>query len=141
MKIALDYAKEAIKDNEVPIAAIIVRNNEVIAKAYNQVFKSNDVTAHAEILAIRKASEILKTPYLNDCDIYVTLEPCAMCAKAISLAKIRRLYYACSDNKGGAVESGPKVFSSNCNHIPEIYSSILEDEASQMLKSFFKDKR
>lgn len=144
MKQAVKYAKLALERGEVPIASVIVdpRNDKIIAHSYNLVEKQNDPTAHAEILAIRKACRLLGTKQLTGYDIYVTLEPCAMCAKAISLAKLRRLYFGAYDAKEGGVEHGPHIFNNkSCNHKPEIYGGIMEDECKGLLKGFFDGKR
>lgn len=140
--LAVEQARLAVARGEVPIGAVIVRDGNVIASAYNLTETNNDPTAHAELLAIRSACEILKTPRLTDCDLYVTLEPCPMCATAISFARIRRLYFGAYDPKGGGVESGPRIFSQpTCHHTPEIYGGISEKDCAQLLKSFFKERR
>lgn len=142
MDIALSEAHRAAKAGEVPVGAVIMRGNEVIASAANLTRSCYDPTGHAEIRAIRMACERLKMERLTDCDLYVTLEPCAMCAAAISFARIRRLYYAARDPKGGAVENGPVFFSQpTCHHAPDIYSGIGEQQASALLKQFFDEKR
>ena len=142
MDLALKAAENAGKSGEVPIGCVIVRDNEVIAAASNRSVTDRDPTAHAEILAIRQAAEIIGTERLVDCDLYVTLEPCTMCAGAISLARIRRLYYGAADPKGGAVESGVRFFASlTCHHVPEIYSAVGEREAAALLRDFFKARR
>ncbi|MEQ1705652.1 MAG: nucleoside deaminase [Rickettsiales bacterium] len=142
MQSAISCAQAAIAAGEVPIGAVIVKDNGIIASAYNLVEKNCDPTAHAEILAIRSACEILKSPRLIDCDLYVTLEPCAMCAQAISLARIRRLYFGAYDEKGGGVENGARVFShATCNHKPEVYGGISESECGELLREFFRAKR
>lgn len=142
MSEALSEAKAAFKKNEVPVGAIIVENNTIIARAHNQNIAINDPTAHAEILALRMAAAIKQSHRLDDCDLYVTLEPCAMCAFAISLARIRRVYYAASDEKFGAIENGSRIFSSSsCHHRPEVYSNIAPAEAQNLLQKFFKQKR
>ncbi len=139
---ALIQARLAFEQGEVPVGAVMVKNNQIIAAAYNQNIALQDSTAHAEILAIREANKILKTHRLDDCDLYVTLEPCPMCAAAISLARIRRLYYAASDAKSGGVEVGAKIFShKQCHHRPEIYSGINALESEKLLKTFFIQKR
>lgn len=139
---AIAQARIAAENGEVPIGAVVVRNNEIIASAYNLVEKNSDPTAHAEVLAIRSACEILKSPRLTDCDLYVTLEPCAMCAQAISLARIRRLYFGAYDEKGGGVENGARIFShTTCNHKPEVYGGISESECGELLREFFKERR
>lgn len=139
---ALELAKEAAARGEVPVGALIMHQGEIIAKASNAMRTSHDPTAHAEIVAIRAAAALLGNQRLDDCDLWVTLEPCAMCAGAISHARIARLYYAASDPKGGAVENGPRFFSQpTCHHKPEIYSGIGEDAAAEMLRDFFVSKR
>jgi len=142
MDLAIREARLAGKRDEVPIGAVIVRGNLVVASAGNRTREFNDPTAHAELLAIREACGNLEQERLEGCDLYVTLEPCTMCAAAISFARIRRLYYATDDPKGGAVVSGVKFFSSpTCHHVPDIYAGIGESEASSLLKSFFQEKR
>ncbi|RGP41945.1 tRNA(adenine(34)) deaminase [Altererythrobacter insulae] len=139
---ALDLARQAATAGEVPIAAIVTRNGEIVAEAHNSPITDHDPTAHAEVLAIRRAAQSLGSERLNDCDLWVTLEPCAMCAGAISHARIARLYYAASDPKGGAVEHGPRVFAHpQCLHAPEVYSGIGESEAAELLRDFFKARR
>ena len=142
MDLALKAAEKAEKAGEVPIGCVIVLNNKVIATAGNRTLTDRDPTAHAEILAIRQATEITGSERLVDCDLYVTLEPCTMCAGAISLARIRRLYYGASDPKGGAVESGVRFFAQpTCHHAPEIYSAVGEREAATLLRDFFQARR
>ena len=142
MDLALKTAKNAGKAGEVPIGCVIVRGYEVIATASNRTLTDRDPTAHAEILALRQAADAIGTERLVDCDLYVTLEPCTMCAGAISLARIRRLYYGAADAKGGAVESGVRFFASpTCHHVPEVYSAVGETEAATLLKDFFKVRR
>ncbi len=142
MDLALKTAKNAGKAGEVPIGCVIVRNYEVIATAANRTLTDRDPTAHAEIVAIRQAAEAIGTERLVDCDLYVTLEPCTMCAAAISFARIRRLYYGAPDPKGGAVESGVRFFASpTCHHVPEVYSAVGETEAATLLRDFFKARR
>ena len=142
MDLALKAAEKAQESGEVPIGCVIVRHNEVLATAGNLTLTDHDPTAHAEILAIRKAAEITGSERLVDCDLYVTLEPCTMCAAAISFARVRRLYYGAADPKGGAVESGVRFFASpTCHHVPEVYSAVGETEASALLKEFFKVRR
>lgn len=137
MRSAIGEAKRAAQRKSVPVGAVIVRDGEIIASAGNEVRKRNDPTAHAEILAIRYASEILKTEFLTDCDIYVTLEPCAMCAQAISLSRIRRLYFGAYDEKYGAVEHNARVLD-YALHKPEIIGGLMETECSKLLKEFFE---
>ena len=142
MDLALKAAENASKSGEVPIGCVIVLNNEVVATAGNRTLTDRDPTAHAEMLAIRQASETVGSERLVDCDLYVTLEPCTMCAGAISFARIRRLYYGASDAKGGAVDYGVRFFASpNCHHAPEVYSGLGESEAARLLRDFFKARR
>jgi tRNA(adenine34) deaminase len=142
MDLALKTAGNAGKSGEVPIGCVIVRNYEVIATASNRTLTDRDPTAHAEVLAIRQAAERIGTERLTDCDLYVTLEPCTMCAGAISFARIRRLYYGAADLKGGAVESGVRFFAApTCHHVPEVYSGLGEAQAATMLKEFFRERR
>ncbi len=142
MQIAMEEARAAGARGEVPIGAVITRKNQIIARAGNRTREINDPTAHAEVLAIRMACEVLQNERLGECDLYVTLEPCAMCATAISFARIRRLYYASSDPKGGGVEYGPRFYSQpTCHHAPDVYSGIGEAEATALLRDFFKEKR
>jgi tRNA(adenine34) deaminase len=142
MDLALKTAENAGKSGEVPIGCVIVRGREVVATAGNRTLTDRDPTAHAEILAIREASRKMGTERLVDCDLYVTLEPCTMCAAAISFARIRRLYYGAADPKGGAVDSGVRFFASpTCHHVPEVYSAVGEGEAATLLKDFFRARR
>jgi tRNA(adenine34) deaminase len=142
MDLALKAAERAGKSGEVPIGCVIARNNEVIAAAGNRTIGDRDPTAHAEVLAIREAAEKLGSERLTDCDLYVTLEPCTMCAGAISLARIRRLYYGATDPKGGAVESGVRFFASpTCHHAPEVYSGVGESVSAALLREFFRERR
>jgi tRNA(adenine34) deaminase len=139
---ALRQAKIAFEKDEVPVGAVLVENGKIIATTHNQNLILNDPTAHAEILVLRQAAQIKNSPRLDGCDLYVTLEPCTMCAAAIALARIRRVYYAVSDPKFGAVENGARIFnSSSCHHQPEIYSGISEEESRELLQTFFKSKR
>ncbi len=142
MQAALDAARAAGKADEVPIGAVVVHGGKVIAAAGNQTRNPPDPTGHAEILALRKAAQILGDERLSSCDLYVTLEPCAMCAGAIAHARIGKLYYAASDPKGGGVEHGACVFAHpQALHRPEVYSGMGEAEAVQLLKDFFIEKR
>jgi tRNA(adenine34) deaminase len=142
MDLALEAAKKAAQSGEVPIGCVIVRGSEVIATAGNRTLADREPTAHAEILAIRQAAEALGSERLVDCDLYVTLEPCTMCAGAISFARVRRLYYGAADEKGGAVENGVRFFGQpTCHHAPEVYSGLGESEAAAMLKEFFRERR
>ncbi|MBO0755261.1 MAG: nucleoside deaminase [Bradyrhizobiaceae bacterium] len=142
MDLAIEEARAAQAAGEVPIGCVIVREDLVLARAGNRVLRDKDPTAHAETLAIRQAAIAIGTERLSDCDLYVTLEPCTMCAAAISFARIRRLYYGAADPKGGAVESGVRFFSApSCHHRPEIYDGIRAREAAAMLKDFFRARR
>ena len=139
---ALDEARGAGAAAEVPVGCVIMRDGAVIARAGNRTLRDRDPTAHAEMLAIRAAAAALGSERLTDCDLYVTLEPCAMCTAAISFARIRRLYYGAADPKGGAVENGVRFLSSaTCHHRPEVYGGIGESEAGALLKEFFKARR
>jgi tRNA(adenine34) deaminase len=138
MSAAFEEARAAGARGEAPIGAAIVRDGAILARAGNRTIEDRDPTAHAEILAIRAAATRLGSERLSDCDLYVTLEPCAMCAGAISHARLRRLYYGAGDAKGGAVEHGPRFFAqATCHHAPETYGGIRESEAAALLKSFF----
>ncbi len=138
MDAALDEARIAATLGEVPVGAVIVQNGTIIARAGNRTRTLNDPTAHAEILAIRAAARLLGSPRLGDCELHVTLEPCAMCAGGISHARLKRLYYGASDAKGGAVEHGPRFFSQpTCLHAPDIYPGFGADEAAALLTEFF----
>ncbi|HCL64274.1 MAG TPA: tRNA-specific adenosine deaminase [Rhizobium sp.] len=142
MDLALDEAEAAGRRGEVPIGAVVVLDGKVVAQAGNRTRELNDVTAHAEIAAIRMAAERLGGERLSGADLYVTLEPCTMCAAAISFARIRRLYYGAEDPKGGAVENGVRFYSQpTCHHAPEVYSGIGATRASTILKDFFAEKR
>ncbi|MCY1670450.1 nucleoside deaminase [Novosphingobium sp. SL115] len=142
MRMALDQALCAGKAGEVPIGAVIMRDGKVIAAAHNRPRALCDPTAHAEVLAIRAAAAALGQERLDGCDLWVSLEPCAMCAGAIVHARIARVYYAASDPKGGAVEHGGRVFDQpTCLHRPEVYSGMGESEAADMLRSFFRERR
>ena len=142
MDLALKAAENAAKSGEVPIGCVVVRDNVVIATAGNRTLTDRDPTAHAELLAIREAGRRLGSERLTDCDLYVTLEPCPMCAGAISFARIRRLYYGAIDPKGGAVDSGVRFFASpTCHHRPEVYPSVGESEAATLLRDFFRARR
>ena len=142
MDIALAEARAAAEAGEVPVGAVIVRDGAVLAAAGNAPLQLRDPTAHAELLAIRRACAAIGDERLTGCDLYVTLEPCAMCAAAISFARIRKLYFGAHDPKGGAVESGVRFFSApTCHHRPEIYGGIGESEAAMLLKIFFQARR
>ena len=143
MALALHEAEAAAKRGEVPVGAVVVAaDGSLLAVAGNETCAQNDPTAHAEIVAIRAACRKIGSERLIDCDLYVTLEPCPMCAAAISLVRIRRLYFGAADPKGGGVEHGARVFSHpTCHHAPEVYSGIGELESSLLLKSFFSGRR
>lgn len=142
MRAALDAAASAAQAGEVPVGAAVVRAGEIVAIAANAPRALRDPTAHAEMLAIREAARILGRERLEDCDLWVTLEPCAMCAGAIAHARIARLYYGASDPKGGAVEHGPRFFAQpTCHHRPELYTGIGEAEAGALLRDFFRERR
>ena len=144
MDLALAQARAAARRGEVPVGAVVIRRSDraLVAAAGNETEARHDPTAHAEMLVIRQASEALKTPRLPDCDLYVTLEPCTMCAGAIAQARIGRLYFGAPDPKGGGVLHGALVFDqSTCHHRPEIYDGINETEASALLKGFFAKRR
>jgi tRNA(adenine34) deaminase len=142
MDLALKAAEKAGKSGEVPIGCVIVRDGEVVAAAGNRTLTDRDPTAHAEVLAIREASRKLGSERLTDCDLYVTLEPCTMCAGAISFARIRRLYYGAADPKGGAIDSGVRFFASpTCHHAPEVYSGVGESASATLLREFFRERR
>ncbi len=144
MGLALEEARRAGREGEVPVGAVVVepRAGRILAAAANRVEALNDPTAHAELLALRAAAAALRSPRLIGCDIYVTLEPCPMCAAAISFARIRRLYFGAYDPKGGGVEHGSRIFTQpTCHHRPEVYGGIEEDEAAGLLRAFFRDRR
>ena len=142
MQIALEEARAAAARGEVPIGAVIVRDGAIIARAGNRTIADEDPTAHAEMVAIRGAARGIGSQRLVGADLYVTLEPCAMCAAAISFARVRRLYFGAMDPKGGAVESGPRFFAQpTCHHVPEVYSAVGETEAATLLKEFFRVRR
>jgi len=142
MDLALKAAETAQNAGEVPIGCVIVQAGEVIATAFNRTLTDRDPTAHAEMLAIREAARAAGSERLVDCDLYVTLEPCTMCAGAISFARIRRLYYGAADPKGGAVDSGVRFFASpTCHHVPEVYSAVGEIQSATLLREFFKARR
>ncbi|NNC52796.1 MAG: nucleoside deaminase [Erythrobacter sp.] len=142
MKRALELAEASAAAGEVPVGAVVTRAGEVIAEAHNAPRDTCDPTAHAEILAIRSAAEALGQERLTDCELWVTLEPCAMCAGAIVHARIGKLYYGASDPKGGAVEHGGRIFEQEqCLHRPEVYAGIGEARAAEMLREFFKERR
>jgi tRNA(Arg) A34 adenosine deaminase TadA len=142
MGLALEEARQAAMRGEVPVGAVLVREGVVIARASNRMRELGDPTAHAEMLAIRSAASLEGSERLVGTDLYVTLEPCTMCAAAISFARIRRLYYGARDPKGGAVESGIRFFAQpTCHHVPEAYGGIAETESSALLVGFFKNRR
>jgi tRNA(Arg) A34 adenosine deaminase TadA len=142
MATAMDEARAAAARGEVPIGAVLVCHGAIISQAGNRTRELNDATAHAEMLVIRAASAALAQERLDGCDLYVTLEPCTMCAAAISLARIRRLYFGAEDPKGGAVTSGARFFTQpTCHHAPEVYSGLSETESAELLRAFFKSKR
>ena len=139
---AFAEARAAQGRGEAPIGAVVTHGGAVIARAGNRTREDNDPTAHAEVLAIRAAAQALGNFRLADCDLYVTLEPCAMCAGAISHARLRRVYFAAYDPKGGAVENGPRLFSQpTCLHAPEVYGGLREREAVELLQAFFRERR
>ncbi|MGG7516417.1 nucleoside deaminase [Allorhizobium undicola] len=142
MNAALEEAEAAGARGEVPIGAVVVRQDRIVAAAGNETRALRDISAHAEILAIRRAAAILEDERLRGCDLYVTLEPCAMCAAAISFARIRRLYYGAEDPKGGGVDHGGRFYSQpTCHHAPEVYSGIGESASAELLKAFFHERR
>jgi tRNA(adenine34) deaminase len=142
MQLALEEARAAGARGEVPVGCVIVRDGAVLARAGNRTLDDKDPTAHAELLAIRQASAMLGTERLTDCDLYVTLEPCTMCAAAMSFARIRRLYFGAADPKGGAVEHGVRFFAApTCHHRPEVYGGIGESESAALLREFFQARR
>ena len=143
MDIAFDEARTAASRGEVPVGACVVApDGRILARAGNRTLQDKDPTAHAEMLVLRAAASMLKSERLIDCDLYVTLEPCAMCAGAISLARVRRVYFAAADEKMGAVENGPRLFQqTTCHHAPEVYGGMGEEESLALLKDFFKSRR
>lgn len=144
MEIALEEARLAAARGEVPVGAVLVdsRSGEIVARAGNRTEADNDPTGHAEMLVLRQAGQIKGAPRLLECDLYVTLEPCPMCAQAISFARLRRVYFGAYDPKGGGVDNGPRIFSQpSCFHRPEVYGGIAESDAAGLLKSFFADRR
>ena len=142
MAMALDEARAAGARGEVPVGCVIVRDGAIVARAGNRTLADRDPTAHAEIIAIRAAATSLGSERLDACDLYVTLEPCAMCAGAVAFARVRRVYYGAADPKGGAVDNGVKFFASpSCHHRPEVYGGLAEAEAGALLKEFFRERR
>ncbi|MBN9241464.1 MAG: nucleoside deaminase [Mesorhizobium sp.] len=142
MALALEQATAAAARGEVPVGAVIAQGDQIIAAAGNRTRELADPTAHAEMLAIREACQALSSERLTGCDLHVTLEPCAMCAGAISFARLRRLYFGAADDKGGAVVSGGRFFTQpTCHHAPEVYAGLAEVESAALLKAFFRDRR
>jgi tRNA(Arg) A34 adenosine deaminase TadA len=142
MRIALDEARAAALDGEVPVGAVVTRDGGVVARARNGMRGGSDPTAHAEMVALRAAGEALGTSRLDQCEIWVSLEPCAMCTAAIGLARIRRLHFGTADPKGGAVLHGPRLYEQpTCHHRPEVVGPLAEDEAGEMLRAFFRARR
>ncbi len=142
MELALFEARAAADEGEVPVGCVVVRDGVVIARGRNRTLADHDPTAHAEMVALRRAAAVLGAERLPACDIYVTLEPCTMCAGALSLARIRRLYYGAPDIKGGAVDSGVRFFASSaCHHRPDVYGGISEQESAALLRTFFAGRR
>ncbi|HEX2147898.1 MAG TPA: nucleoside deaminase [Pseudorhizobium sp.] len=142
MEEAMREARHAAERGEIPVGAILVADGQVIARSGNRTRADSDVTAHAEIVVIREAAKLLGQERLSGADLYVTLEPCTMCAGAISFARIRRLYYGAEDPKGGAVDNGVRFFRQpTCHHVPEVYSGLAETAAAELLTNFFKSKR
>ncbi|MER9236301.1 nucleoside deaminase [Mesorhizobium sp. M0622] len=142
MALALKEAEAAAQRGEVPVGAVVVGGDTVVASAGNRTRELADPTAHAEMLAIREACSKLSSERLSDHDLYVTLEPCAMCAGAISFARLRRLYFGAADEKGGAVVNGVRFFTSpTCHHVPDIYPGMAENDAAALLKDFFRERR
>ncbi|SDF55309.1 nucleoside deaminase [Bosea robiniae] len=142
MALAFDEAKAAALRGEVPVGAVVLRDGVVLGQAGNRTLELKDPTAHAEMLALRLACEAIGSERLIGCDLYVTLEPCPMCAAAISFSRIRRLYFGAGDPKGGAVENGVRLYESpTCHHAPEVYGGLRETEAAALLKDFFRERR
>ncbi|MGC2855756.1 nucleoside deaminase [Novispirillum sp. DQ9] len=142
MAAALAEARAAAARGEVPVGAVVVRDGTVIARAGNRTEELRDPTAHAELLALRAAAQALGDARLPDCDLWVTLEPCALCAAAISLFRVRRLYFGAYDPKGGGVDHGPRLFTQpTCHHAPDVYGGLREEECAALLRDFFRDRR
>lgn len=142
MRLALEQARAAADAGEVPVGAVVTCGESVVATSANAMRGAHDPTAHAEMVALRAAARAIGSSRLDECDLWVTLEPCAMCAGAIALARIRRLYFAAPDPKGGAVVHGPTLFGQpTCHHAPEVYGGIGEDAAAALLRDFFRDRR
>jgi tRNA(adenine34) deaminase len=142
MDSALEEAKFAQAAGEIPVGCVVVCGDQVVARSGNRTERDRDPTAHAEMVALRKAAQRLGNARLSECDVYVTLEPCTMCAGALSHARIRRLYYGAADPKGGAVDNGVRFFASpTCHHRPEVYGAVGETASTELLRNFFKDRR
>lgn len=142
MDLALEEARLAEQRGEVPIGAVLVRDGEILSRAGNRTLELNDPTAHAEVLVIREACARLQSQRLPGCDVYVTLEPCPMCATALSFARIRRIYYGAGDEKGGGVDHGPRLYAQpTCHHAPEVYSGLAEQDCARILRDFFQSRR
>ena len=142
MELALDEARAAAARGEVPIGAVLSVNGAVIARAGNRTRELNDPTAHAEMLVLSEGSRLLAAERLLEADLHVTLEPCTMCAAAISLARIRRLYFGAADEKGGGVVSGVRFYASpTCHHAPDVYGGLAETESAELLRAFFRERR
>jgi tRNA(adenine34) deaminase len=142
MRLALDEARAAAMAGEVPVGAVVARDGEIIGAGRNRMLADNDPTAHAEMVAMRVAAAALGGWRLDGCDLWVTLEPCAMCAGAIALARVSRLYFGAADPKGGAVLNGPRLFTQpTCHHAPDVYPGIGEGEAGALLRDFFRERR
>lgn len=142
MRLALDLAAQAAESGEVPVGAVVTLDGVIVATSGNRMIGDIDPTAHAEMVAIRRAAAALARPRLDRCDLWVTLEPCAMCAGAVAIARLARLYYAADDPKGGAVAHGPRLFTQpTCHHRPEVYPGIGAQEAATQLRAFFAERR
>jgi len=142
MRLALDEARAAAAAGEVPVGAVVTKDGVVLGTGRNRMRADNDPTAHAEMVAMRAAAQTVGDWRLDGCDLWVTLEPCAMCAGAVALARLSRLYFAAADPKGGAVVNGPRLFAQpTCHHAPELYPGIGEGEAGELLREFFRERR